>query len=91
MSWSYSARGTTDEIRTQARSWPALIAETDATSQGLTPEAKNGHKIQAEAAVNVIDLLATAFADTLVSLHANGHANQDGSGNMGVSYTLAKI
>lgn len=89
MSWNKSATGTADSIREQVGHWPQQIADGDATQQHLTPEAKQGHALQVDAAVKAVEAICTTFP-AVISVNASGHANTDGSGNLSLTYTLLK-
>lgn len=90
MSWSKSASGDVASIREQVSHWPEQIQREDAGSTYLTDAAKQGHQTQVDVAVKTVDHIAAIYPQTLMGIVANGHASENGAGNVNVSYSLIK-
>ena len=89
MSWSMSTSGLAAVVVVAAAGWKAVIAESDAAWNA--PEGvRQGHAAQAEIAEAAVKSITEKFPDREFSISAAGHANEDGSGNVSVYYTLVE-
>jgi hypothetical protein len=88
MSWSKSGSGTAEEVAEQVERWKGEVKESDerySSSDGI----KKGHDQQLNAVAEVISKIGATFPDKKLAVIANGHANDDGSGNVGLNYSFS--
>lgn len=88
MSWSKGFIGTAKEAAAETEKWAREIAEID-EKYLLGPIAREGHQLQIKLAKALFEILHESHGEKVLSYSAYGHAGDNGTGNVGVSYNEA--